>query len=160
MHVLIGAALVLLSAVYTGFTAAVFYKRRLLRLEAFLALICHIEAQIEGYLTPLESIFSSYDDKRLTDIDFCGIAAEKGGAEAIRLCAGRLYLNPDEAAELCTFFDGLGKGTAAEEIRHCRYFEKRFSKLCAEASSELPGKIRICRGLGILIGIMVVIILL
>jgi len=160
VYKLIGGALIMISLTYVGFCAALFYKRRCERLKAFLALICHIEAQIDGYLTPVNSIFDSYRDKKLADTDFLKIAAEEGGSEAVRRLAHKLNLRKDELDELCAFFDGLGRGTAAEEIKHCRYFEKRFETLSWEASKELSGKMKIYKGLGILIGIMTVIILL
>ncbi len=160
MYVFIGGGLVMLATAYMGFSAASFYKRRLVSIEAFLSLIIHIEAQIDGYLTPVNEILAAYNDKRFSDTDFCGIASSEGGAVAVRRLAGRLCLYPSELSELCTFFEGLGKGTADEEIRHCGYFEKRFSKLSQDAASELRGKVKLFRGLGILGGIMTVIILL
>ena len=160
MYLLIGAALVFFSAAYVGMAAASLHCLRVKQLEAFCSLIAHIGAQIDGFLTPLDEIFRTYNDPLLVKLGFLGSVGDAGYMEAFEKCGSRIYLKSSETAVLRSFFDGLGHTSAASEVKHCLLFEKKLSEIAGKARSELAQKMKICRVLGIIIGIMLVVILL
>ncbi len=157
---LFGALLIVCASLATGFSVSAMYKLQASQLEAFSMLISHISGQIDGFLSPLERIYAEFKN---TTLERCGFLPElrrSGGMSALSKCRSRLCLTDDEVGELEKFFLGLGNHGINEEIRHCAYYEKKVSAFAANAKEHLPGKVKICRSFGLLVGIMVSVVLL
>jgi len=160
VHHIIGAVIIVAVCGYVGASLAGMCRIHTEQLEAFRVLIGHIGSRIDGFLSPLDEIFRSYCDKTLEHIGFFDAVAKYGCASALSHCRSRLYLSDNEYRELEAFFGGLGHGFAEEEIKHCRYYESRFSVISEKAGSELAKRSRLYRMLGLLSGVMIAVILL
>lgn len=155
---LFGAVIIFFVCSTVGFSASKMYSRRVKELEAFASLISYIGAQIDGFLTPLDRIYATAKSDTLEG--FLKILRQSGGTEAVRLCSKSLHLAHGEYAELEHFFEGLGHHSADEEAKHCAYFEKRIRGYAENARKELPAKGRVCRTVGMLLGVMLALVLL
>ncbi len=156
---LMGAVLILTASSMGGIITAGMWKKRVLQLEAFHELIVHIARQIDGYLTPLEKIYAEYDSTVLSRCGFLEALREYGGVMALEECRRSLCVSDSDISELAEFFSGLGRHSAKEEARHCAYFERQIGDIARKAKDELAAKTRLCRGFGILLGIMLAVIL-
>ncbi len=143
-----------------GFSASSLYSRRVRQLEAFAELISYVGSQIEGFLTPLDRIYASFQSRTLDECGFLATLRQGGGGEAMEACSRTLNLTANERNELVRFFDGLGAHGVHEASRHCAYFEKRIGELAVAAREEYRQRGRVCRTLGMLLGLMLAIILL
>ena len=160
MNQFLGALLVFGSCAVMGMYAAMSYGKAVRELEAFLRLISHIGSQIDGLLMPLHSILASYTDPLLENNGFLPEFRENGASCAVEKVRKKLYMDERCITELENFFRGLGCHNADEEARHCAYYEKRVAELAKNARDALPGKSRMCRAFGVLVGIMLAVILL
>ena len=157
---LFGVMMIVFSCTAAGFSAAAVYRLREEQLEGFRALISYIGAQIDVFLTPLDSIYADFKNTRLEACGFLKLLRESDFKTALEGCHGRIFLGSSEICELEKFFFGLGRHDASEEKRHCAYYEKRFTEICAAAHSETASKVRLCRAFGFLGGLMLAVILL
>ena len=157
---LLGALMIFVSCAAIGFSASSMYSKRVRQLEAFAQLISYIGAQIDGFLMPLERIYASFENRTLEECSFLTALREEGGVAAMQICRRSLNLTQNEREELLRFFEGLGKHSAYEETRHCTYFEKRIKELAEAARGEYPSKSKVCRTLGVLLGLMLALVLL
>lgn len=156
----VGVMLVFGGSLCAGIGASQFCRRRVMQLEAFYEFASYIRRQIDGYLTPLEHIYASFDNRVLEMCGFIGEMRDKGAAEAMVRCRSCMQLKDAEAAEIYGFLKSLGRGGADEEIKRCRAFELRMGELLETARSGSAGEIRMCRAFGALVGILLTVILL
>lgn len=156
---LMGIVLILTASSMGGIITAGVWKKRVLQLEAFHELAVHISRQIDGYLTPLQKIYAEYEDTELSRCGFLFALRKYGGVKALEECRSSLCISESDISELRAFFMGLGRHSAKEEARHCAYFEKQIGDIAGKAKKELAAKTRLCRGFGILFGIMLAVIL-
>ena len=156
----VGAVLIFTACTSMGISASAMYKRRAAQLEAFVLLITHIGAQIDGFLLPLDRIYANFKNRTLEGCGFLDALQKNGGVAALSECRRRMNLGDDEIGELEKFFVGLGRHAADEEARHCAYFEKRIGELAASARGQLAQKTRLCRAFGMLVGVMLAVVLL
>ena len=159
MPQLIGGLLIFLACSIAGFSGAAMYKQRRDELEAFLKLISHIKARIDYCRAPLDTIFTEYTDRLLKGCGFIDATLTARPVDAFEKCKARLCLSDTQADELMKFFSGLGSHPAAEESAHCAYYEKRIGELLEAERRELPRITKLCRGIGILAGVMAAILL-
>ncbi len=157
---LIGAALVFAACGMVGWQTAAMFRLRAEQLEAFARLISHIGAQVDIFRAPLDRIYAAWGDRVLEACGFLAALREKGGPHAMRICGARLYLSPTETAELTKFFSGLGQCGADEEMRHIAFYEKRIGEMSAATKNELVGRMKICRCLGVLAGLLLALLFL
>ncbi len=152
--------MILFSCTAGGFYTASVYRVRAEQLEGIRALISYIGAQIDVFLTPLDSIYAHFKNSRLEACGFLELLRHSDFKTALDGCRDRIFLNDTEISELEKFFSGLGRHDAKEEKRHCAYFEKRFTEICTAANAEIASKTRLCRAFGFLGGLMLAVILL
>ncbi len=157
---LLGALMIFAACTAVGFFASAMYARRVKQLEAFAALISYVGAQINGFLTPLEQIYATFESRTLDECSFLTALRQSGGVAAMEICQRSINLTRRERDELECFFEGLGRHSANEEARHCAYFEKRVGELAIAARAEYSSKGRVCRTLGMLFGLMIALVLL
>lgn len=143
-----------------GISASAMYARRVRQLEALEALVAYVGAQINGFLTPLDRIYASFENRTLEECAFLEVLRQSGGITAMQTCRHSLNLTENECRELEGFFEGLGCHSVDEETRHCAYFEKRIGELAAAARTQYASKGKVCRTLGMLLGLMLALVLL
>lgn len=156
---LTGALFIIASSSLIGASVSRFYIQRVVTLEAFLRLMTHIESEIGGFLSPLDSIYASFRCPALEESGFIGCLMKKGGTAAINEYSRRLSLFDDEKELLLSFFGELGRHGAEGEARHCAYYKSKLAGLCETAKGEAASKKRLCLSLGVLFGIMLSVIL-
>ena len=159
MTKLIGAAFIILPSVLLGAYAWGFFTYRAQNLEALLDLVTHIETEINGYLSPLDTIYARFKCNLLERSGFTSCLAEKGGIAAIDEYAAKLCLTDEEKMLLLQFFESLGSHGAVAEAKHCAYYKTKLSELSSVAKSEARTKKRLCLSLFTLLGIMLSVIL-
>ena len=156
----LGALMIFAACTAVGFSASAMYLKRVRQLEAFVQLVSYIGAQIDGFLTPLERIYASFENRTLEECSFLVALRGQGGVAAMQICRRSLNLTKNERGELLRFFEGLGQHSAYEEARYCAYYERRIEELAKAARAEYPSKSRVCRTLGVLLGLMLALVLL
>lgn len=157
---IIGFMLILASCTVAGMLTAAFFKTRAAALEAFCQLIKHIGAEIDGFLTPLDSIYESFRQPLLEGCGFLYNLKTFGGEKALSVCGRRLCLCADEYDQLNRFFHELGRHEAGSEAKHCAYYEAKLREFARIARDELRAKTRMSLSFGVLAGIMLSVILL
>ncbi len=143
-----------------GMTVAEMWRRGTVQLEAFHRLVAHTARQVEGFLYPLDKIFSEYEDRVLEQCGFLDTLRRHGPENSVEACKNKLYISEADISVIKSFFSEVGRHTAHEEARHLAYYEKKLGELASKSRSELPSKVRLSRGFGMLIGIMMAVILL
>lgn len=157
---LFGAVMIFCACTLLGLSASAVYKRRVRQLEAFAMLIAYVGAQINAFLTPLDKIYASFENRTLDECAFLDALRRDGGVKALQTCRRLLSLTDGDISELEHFFEGLGRHSAQDEARHCAYFGERIGETLASARAEATSKGKVCRTLGALFGIMLAILLL
>lgn len=155
---LFGIAFLFFSCVFTGFFVSSFYKKRVEQLEGFRDLIKFTASQIEGYLTPTHRIFALFQNMALQKSGFLTLLGSCGWEAAFKECRGRLFLTEREIFELTAFFSRLGNCDTDSAVRHCNYYITLLGEWASAARAELPGKIKLCRSLGLAAGVMLAVL--
>ncbi len=157
---IIGFIMIVSSCSAVGMTTAAFFRIRTETLEAFCQLIKHIGDEIDGFLTPLDSIYASFRQPLLEGCGFLYNLKTFGAEKAFSVCGRRLCLCRDEYDQLERFFRELGRHEAGSEAKHCAYYEAKLREFASSAREELRAKTRMSLSFGVLAGIMLSVILL
>lgn len=160
MTKIVGFAMIIISCAMWGMNTAAFFKTRAASLEAICELIKHIGAEIDGFLTPLDSIYATFRHPLLENCGFLDALKTQGGETALEICGRRLCLCTQEYEQLKRFFHELGRHEAGSEAKHCAYYEAKLRELAKSAHDELRAKTRMSLSFGVLAGIMLSVILL
>ncbi len=160
MSGVIGGGLILAVCVILGFAAGGMAKLRVRQLEAFCGLVGHIRSEIGYSARPLESIFNAYSDETLDECGFLSAARTGGAVTAMTFARARLCLTEEEIDGLERFFGSLGRHNLDEELVCCEKFQKQLAESSGKAREALPGRLRLCRTLGILFGVLAAILML
>ncbi len=157
---IVGALMIFFASTAIGITVAEIWRKGTVQLEAFHRLVVHTARQIEGFLYPLDKIFAEYEDKVLEQCGFLDALRHHGPDNSMEACKGRLYISEADISVIKAFFSEVGRHTAHEEARLLAYYEKKLGELASKSRSELQSRVRLSRGFGMLIGIMMAVILL
>ena len=157
---IVGALMIFLASTAIGMAAAEIWRKGTMQLEAFHRLIAHTARQVEGFLYPLDKIFAGYEDRVLEQCGFLDALRRLGPKNSVEACRSRLYISESDISVIKAFFSDVGTHTAHEETRHLAYYENKLGELASKSRSELQSKLRLSRGFGMLIGIMMAVILL
>ena len=146
------------SCLIGGFSVSAVYRKRTEQIEGFRDLIGFTGGQIEGYLTPTHEIFAMFRNKALEKSGFLDALRRYGWSGARDKYRGKLFLSEKELDALDVFFLQLGKCDTDSAVKHCIYYGKMFDDLAAEARADLPAKLKLCRSLGLVIGVMLAVL--
>lgn len=136
---LLGAVLIFGCGVLLGMTLARFERARARQGQGFLALLCHIRAQIDCFSIPLGRILASCDEKILAD---CGVEATDIADLKTLLDGTRLYLGEEACRLLLDFSERLGSSYREEQLRCCDYYIRCFTPVVDRLRAELPKRER------------------
>ena len=135
---MLGALLLLIAAALWGLARVLALRRARLLGEAYLLLLCHIRAQIEGYAMPVAAIFATADQKMLAA---CGAPQARDLGEMLAVSGEGLA--PEVRALLCAFCDTLGTSLRAEQLRACDRTVARLEGLLPAARADAPRRTRL-----------------
>lgn len=143
----VGCLLILLSSVAIGYYFEKNYKDKILFLQEIIDLINYTKNQIEFFSTPINEIYSIFQNKskRITDI-----------------IAGNLNVINESFRNqeyLLNYFNEIGKGYKSEQIKLCDYTINEAKKDLNDFKLDLPKRIKIIRSLSLFIGASIVILL-
>ena len=154
MYKIIGASLLLISALFGALTLIYKEKRRIIQLEAFTVLIRFIYKQIEVFNLPLPEILEKADKNILK---LCGWEGEEQIDFEGLLCREGLFIDSIERNMLLSFSAGLGRCYRDEQLRHCNYYLSELEKCLTGRKNDYPKKkkliitLSICAALGLII---------
>ena len=133
----IGGVLILSVGLYGSIFGARLEKKRLQVLDAWIALIAHIRAQIDCYLTPLDRILATADRSLLSQI-----GNESTQTADALLNASRPHLDPEIARSLSAFFAALGTTYREEELKRCDYQLAYLRAQRETLATALPARVK------------------
>ena len=153
---LIGSAFIVISSIMIGFILSDNLTIRYKNIKALISLVDHIRINIQMFRTPLESIFSSFENDYLKSKSFFNylnkgiyFASEEAG---IITCS-------EEKEIIKDFSDKIGTGNAEEMEKLCEYTLFKLREIEKEIHNDYPHKQRIYRIISFLAGLSLIIII-
>ncbi len=132
-------------------------------LRGFILLISFIKREITSYLTPQQEIYEKFYDKSLEKATFLSSLRKNSGdtpfAQAVTETKDKLFLS-DEAFELLYEF-GMSFGTLSEkeEVTRCEKLIGELEEIYKARKEETVEKTRLCRTVGCMTGIALVLLM-
>lgn len=169
---LFGAVLVFGACTALGLTARERLTRRLHALDAILAALDYIGAELECRLTPLPTIIETLaaSENHMTAELFGELQRklhEENGqslpykwCRALRECREHLGMGEEETAVLCDMAGFLGRFDAQQQMKSLAHIRARLSDIRARVQQETQVRGNLYRTCGAAIGVMAVLILL
>lgn len=145
--------------IYLSFEMTLMEKRKLRQTEGFLLFLRHIRAQISCFCTPLSDIFSSFENDALSECGFLKEAQNGDFATAITRCRSKIYLEEEEINMLSSFASQLGTSYRSEQLEICDYYIGEFENLFTRKREDHPKKSKLCRGVILTGGLMLIVVL-
>lgn len=169
---LAACAAIMLGCGYLGILFASGFKARVRQIGEFTAALSQLEFDIDflnitvresfekiaGNSPPGIACIFSYVAERMEE-ERC-VKTEKLWERAIRINRSELFLTDGDVAILADFSKNLGCGSRDNEINNIRAAIMRLKLAEDEARAEASGNVKMYRGLGLLCGIFLVIVLL
>ncbi len=162
---LFGLILVFVSAASVGFIKAESYKTRDAEISAFIELIYFIKREISAYLTPQHEIYEKFTCPVLEKNGFLPLVREYSwkGMEAPFLLAVKncsdLTLDSQVYDILEGFGDSLGTLSNGDQCEQCQRAVYELEEIYKKKKEETLEKTRLCRSVGSMIGIGLVLLL-
>lgn len=154
---IIGAVMIIISAVCACSAVIVIEKKHLEQLKALLSLVTLIEVQIDNFNLPIPEILKKADRNLLVR---CGFEEnEVPNLTSLRLKKD-LLLDAKEKKELFEFTDTLGHAYKDGQIASCRHCRTELEKLCTERKNNFSKKTRLTLTLGICAALALIIFML
>ncbi len=169
---LVGAALIIGSTSYVGWTVAARYARRPRELRDLQTALAVLQTEVEYGATPLPRalaaaagaggptvgpIFTAAAEALETG---GGITAGEALRRSLQEAAGRTFLRQEDLEVLLALASVLGSSGRADQVRHLRLARERLAGEEERAREERARYERMARYLGVLTGAAVVLILL
>ncbi len=160
-----GLILVFASATAAGFIKAEAYKERDAEISAFIELIYFIKQEISAYLTPQHQIYEKFTCSVLEKNGFLTLLREYShqGIEAPLMSAldncGGLTLDTETRDIVAGFAEGFGSLSTADECQRCDRTVCALEEIYKKRREETLEKTRLCRSVGSMIGIGLVLLL-
>ena len=154
---LIGAGIVLLSAMFVSAGMIRDYKNDLRLLGALYDMILYIRDNIEHFMKPLPDIFQNYSNEHL---ETCGFLKSVRETDLQQAWTERPWqLNREADSVMLDFVQTIGSGYRAEELRLCEYTLERLRGILEKSRTESAGKIKLYRTVPVLFALSVILIL-
>ncbi len=152
-----GLILVFFAPTLIGFMKAESYVEENNTLRSFISLISFIKREISSYLTPQREIYRKFYDKHLEKSGFLdeikNSLSDTPLLSALLLTKSRLNLR-DESYELIYEFATLfGTLSEREEMDRCDKLMSELEEIYKRSKEENREKIRLCRTVGCMTGI-------
>ena len=143
----IGAIFIMCGCVTLSYLYEKREKNKITYLHKMKDFISYIKSKINFFLTPLNTIFSDYDDEFISNI-------VKNKFENLDE-----YYDKNDLEFISCFFTSIGKGIKDEEISLCDYTLANLETSICEAEKDFKNKVKVFRTLAIFCGASVVILI-
>ncbi len=130
-----GSAVLLLSSIAIGHETVRSKNVRIRHIRSLVYLVRFIRSNITYFLTPLDGLFSKFDDEDLNKTEFCDVLRREGLEAALR--CGALRISRETEMIMNEFAAALGKGLKDEEINLCDYTIGRLTEEEQRENDEL-----------------------
>ena len=158
-----GLFLVFLTCVWAGFIKAQSYIESRNILRAFISLIYFIKQEVLSYLTPQHEIYEKLYDKYLDRCTFLTELKKSSSdiplASALLKLKDTLMLKEEVYYLLYEFGTSFGSLSQDEEVRRCEKLIRELEEIYKLQKEETTEKIRLCRTVGCMTGIGLVLLL-
>lgn len=142
------------------------YKKSENELKAFIELVYFIRREISGYLTPQHEIYRKFTNSILEANGFLG-TLRKNSANGISSPLNytleskkeTLRLGGEPFYVLASFSEGLGSFSELDECQRCERCAKELEAILKKQKEETEQKVRLCKSIGGLVGIGLVLLL-
>lgn len=150
---IIGAAIIFAVSLYTGGACTVLWQKRVEVLLSFCRLLSAMEDGVSVMGLPMQKIVVPFSDVMLERTGFLPqvrrLWEQNPGDSALRqaldISGIRRWMEEEETALLCRFFEELGTEDRVREGERCAYVHARLQALREDASSALAVRCRIAR---------------
>ena len=150
---ILGACTVLGIGILAALSTVQKERKKLLVLEAWIALLYYVRNQIDCFSLPLDQILSNADRSLINTLGYCG---EAPSPEQL-LNASEPFLDVDSQKLLGTLIGELGSSYRQEQVKRCDYFLKELETQRDKTKQNLPMRqkmlvtLHLCAGLGAVI---------
>ena len=134
-------------------------KRKLRQTEGFLLFLRHIRAEISCFCTPLAEIFASFKNDALEECGFLREARDGNLQKAIEKTRSKIYLEEEEINMISALSSQLGSSYRDEQLEICDYYIDEFENLFTHARDEHQKRSKLCRGVVLTGGLMLIVVL-
>ena len=155
----LGILTLLSITLYFCYELTMLEKRRLRQTEGFLLLLRHIRAEISCFCSPLCEIFDAFQNESLEECGFLSALKSSNLSEAIEKTRSRIYLEQEEINMLGALASQLGSSYRDQQIELCDYYIGEFENLFTKTREEHPKRSKLCRGVVLTGGLMLIIVL-
>lgn len=154
---LVGAGIVILSALFISTGLIRDYKNNLRELESLYDMILYIRDNIEHFMKPLPDIFRTYTNEYL---ESCGFLPSVRQTDLRQAWNGQTFAIDGEANILITdFIHTIGSGYRTEELRLCEYTLGRLRGIIDKSRAESGNKIKLYKTVPMMFALSVILIL-
>lgn len=157
VYKIIGAVLILISAVCACAAVIVIEKKHLEQLGAIVSLVTLIEVQIENFNLPLHEILKKADKKLLL---LCGFDENEVPDLTALKEKKDLLLDGKEKNVLFEFADTLGHSYRDGQLASCRHSRTELQKMYTERKNDFSKKTRLTVTLGVCAALALIIFML
>ncbi len=159
----VGLFLTFLIPLLTGFLKSQEYAEKRNILHGFILLLYFIKHEVTFYLTPQNEIYRKFYDKTLSKIGFLDILENSQSTtplkEALTLSKEKLLLEKDAYDLLYEFSSDFGTLSQKEENKRCERVISELEEIYKSQKEEINEKIRLCRTVGCMAGIGLVLLM-
>ena len=132
-------------------------------LRGFISLIIFIKHEITSYLTPQQEIYEKFYDKSLEKSGFLLALRNVGGdapfALALKETRDKLFLSEEAFELLYEFGTSFGTLSEKEEALKCEKLIRELEEIYKAQKEETNEKTRLCRTVGCMTGIALVLLM-
>ncbi len=153
---ILGLFFIFLCSLLVGALSSHKTKFALIQLRSVIEFMSYIKSQIEYFNTPVNDIYSQYDNEILKE--FVSNISAHGWEEAF-VKTQKIYLSSETVERLIKFGSYLGKSNKEEQIAHCTYYIEMMEDEYKKLEAEAPQKTKVSLALGLGGGLMLVILL-
>lgn len=161
----LGLLLIFISASAVGFMKANSYKECEKEINSFIKMIYFIKHEISVYLTPQSEIYEKFSDTLLEKNGFLPLLRRhsENGTEAPLLCAvaesNLLKCGDETIGAIKDFAQTLGTLSVEEQCERCDMTISILNEIYKKKKDETSEKIGLCRSVGCIVGIGLVLLL-
>ncbi len=147
----------------TGFIKSQSYIESRNILRGFISLVNFIKREITSYLTPQQEIYKKFYDKSLEKSTFLSALRKSDGDNPFALALGesknKLLLSEDTFELLYEFGISFGTLSEKEEVTRCEKLILELEEIYKAQKEETIEKTRLCRTVGCMTGIALVLLM-
>ncbi len=156
---IVGLCLIFLSSVGVGFYSSRKLKTALQQAKEMLDFINYIKQQIEFFNTPLNEIYSAFENQSCLLSPLVKDISHEGWNMALKNTK-KLFIPEPFLSIVKDFGENLGKTNKKDQLEKCEHYIQDFEKEYEKLKITTPEKIRTSLALSVYGGLMIIILFL